>query len=294
MSSLHYPLTTMTVFAVMALAIWLYDVVATRRRDRALTFTEAVTRSLLYIAVALGFGGYLYAMQGAEVMSLYLSGYVMEKVLSVDNLIVFAAVFAYFRVPAKEQPWILQYGLIGAIVFRLIFITVGVGSIYLFGRGTEFVFGVLVAWSAWGLYQSSGGSEDVDYEQTWYVRMARRFSMQPEWVCLVAIEITDVMFAFDSVPAVIAITQDPFLVFSAMMFAVLGLRALYFVLESLRRYVCYLDQAVIVVLLFIAGKLIGHAMMGWHVGPVVSCAVVLSILGIGVLASIVKPQEEPA
>lgn len=291
MTTLHFPLMTLTVFLTLACGIWTYDVAFCRQKHRPLTFKEASLRSVLYIAVALGFGGYLAAVQGTEIMSLYLSGYIMEKVLSIDNLIVFAAVFAYFRIPLQEQPWILQYGILGAMLFRLLFITVGVGALYLFGRGTELIFGGLVAWSAWGLYQSGDSSNEVDYENCWYVRLAKKLSVHPGWICLVAIEITDVLFAFDSVPAVIAITQDPLLIFTAMMFAILGLRALYFVLASLRPFLVYLDKAVIIVLLFIAAKLIGHAVMGWHLSPVLSCFIVISILGVGVLSSLMKPMK---
>lgn len=286
--TLGFPVEAVAVFVVLAGAVWLYDVMSCRYKNRPLTFAESVSRSLLYIAVALAYGGYLLTTYGVDVFTLFLSGYVMEKVLSVDNLIVFAAVFTYFRVPLKDQPWILQYGIVGAIVFRLIFITVGVGSLLLFGWITELVFGLLVAWSAYGLYKA-GEEGETDYESTWFVKLARRCAVRPELVCLVAIEITDVLFAFDSVPAVIAITQEPLLIFSAMLFAVLGLRALYFVLAALREYLVHLDTAVLVVLVFISAKLVGHALFGWHVGPVVSCSLVLGILSLGVLASFIKP-----
>lgn len=285
MSSIGFPVGTIVAFVLLAAAVWLYDVLRCKQAHGEIGLREAVMRSVLYVAVALVFAGYLWVAHGSNPASLFLAGYIMEKVLSVDNLMVFAALFTYFRVAESEQHWILQYGFAGAIVFRLIFVTVGVGSLVVFGPIVEVVFGLMVAWSAWALYHATDDGEEEDYGNTWYVRFARKMSMRPEFVCLASIELADVVFAFDSVPVVIAITQDPLLVFSAMIFAILGLRAMYFVLSALRGYLVHLDKAVIVVLLFIAGKLIGHALWGWHLSPVVSCSIVLFILAIGVLAS---------
>lgn len=284
------PLDILAVFALLAGGAWLADFLS-MPSNRALTLTEAVGRSILYVVVALIFGGYLIFFHGDTPASLFFAGYVMEKVLSIDNLLVFAAIFMYYRIPAAQQPWILSFGIAGAIVFRLIFIAVGVGSLWLFGWMTELIFGLLVGWSAWQLWRGGDGDDAAPYDQQWYVRLAKRFSVTPAIICLITIEISDVMFAFDSVPVVIAITQDPMLIFASMIFAILGLRAMYLVLDAMRSYLVHLDKAVIAVLAFISAKLIAHATLGWHLDPNVSLGIVLAMLGAGVLASRLAPQE---
>lgn len=282
--NLGFPIDLLALFIALSGGALTWDVLTQRVRLVPLTLGEATIRSLVYVSVALLFAGYLFVEYGHAIGSLFLAGYVMEKVLSVDNLLVFAAIFAYFRVGPIQQVSLLHLGVAGAVLLRLLFVVVGVGSLWLFGRGTELVFGALVGWSAWALWRSDA-AEEIDYAALWFVKLARRFSVQPWFLCLVTIELSDIMFAFDSVPAVIAVTQEPLLVFTSMLFAVLGLRAMYFVIEALQRSLVHLGTAVLVVLIFISAKLVVHALWGVEVGPLVSLAVVLSVLGIGVVAS---------
>ena len=295
---------TWAVFGVLAMGAVLVD--AGAFGSRALSLRAALWRSLVYVGVSVAFGGYLYAACGADAASRFFSGYAMEKALSVDNLMAFVAVFSYFGIPRESQPRILRWGLVGAVVFRLLFVAAGAGSLVRLGRPVEALFGLVVAWSAIAMVRGGGGDrEPVDHRTRWYARFILRFStlwfddsgaffrkvgsrwcVTEAFCCLVAIEVTDVVFSFDSVPAVIAVTQEPLLVYSAMVFAILGLRALYLLVDALARYLEHLGKAVVVVLVFIAAKLLLHAGAGVTLTPTVSLAIVLGVLGIGAVASI--------
>lgn len=315
-------------FVAIAGALFLLDLWSHRRNDHAISLANAAGWSLVYIAGALLFAGFLYWHEGPDQTGLFLAGYVMEKVLSVDNLMVFVAIFAYFKIPPAYQHRVLYYGILGAIVFRLIFVALGAGALQAFGPIVGLIFAVFVLWSAVAMWRGGDDGDEVDYASQWYIRWARRWLPfindipvegprflvprfeylktnirlhgTPLLLCLVAIEISDVMFAFDSVPAVIAITQQPLLVYSAMIFAILGLRSLYFVLDALLRYLTRLGTAIIAVLFFIGLKLMAESLNGLgilpvhlpHISPMASMAVVFTLLAIGVVASIIWPEKE--
>lgn len=312
-------------FALLAGVAFAFETLVNSQKKGPIGLVDATLWSGLYVIAALSFAVCLYAQKGPAAASLFLAGYVMEKVLSVDNLMVFVAIFAYFRIPDTQQHKVLHYGIIGAVVFRLVFVAVGSGSLVIFGPPVGLLFGLVVLLSAWKM-RTGGDAEDVDYSAQWYARWASRILPfvnsavddkgtffvyrrtspgywksygTPLLMALVTIEISDVLFSFDSVPAVIAITQDPVLVYSAMIFAILGLRMLYFVLTALLRYLSRLTTAVIAVLAFIGFKLIAESANAMWPGmdpdhylpipPLGSLAVVLTILGIGVVASIFWP-----
>ncbi len=294
---------TVTLFAIVVFIAVKFDLNA-HRDDAPITLRDAAKWSLIYVGISLAFAAYLGLVRGGHAASLFLTGYVMEKALSVDNLMVFGAVFAYFGIQPGFQHRVLHYGIIGAVVFRLVFVTLGAGAIALIGRPVELAFGGFVAWSAWKMITAGDdGNEQVDHANRWYIKWTKRFlpvtadaSMNrffnaarmatPLLLCLIAVEITDVMFSFDSVPAVISVTRDPFLIYSAMVFAILGLRAMYFVLEALKRYLVHLGKAVSLVLAFVAGKLFLHALAGVEIDPLLSLGVVLITLTGGVLSSL--------
>lgn len=279
------------VFLVLAFGALALDIRA-HRKPQAVSLTDAAKWSAIYIAVSLAFAAFVFLVRGRGAASLFLSGYVMEKALSVDNLVVFGLVFSYFGIKDENQHKVLHYGILGAVVFRLAFVTLGVGSLWLFGRLAELAFGAVVGWSAIKVLRG-GDAEPVDCNSRWYMRAARSVmpNMGPLLVCMVAIECTDVMFAFDSVPTVIAVTRDPVLIYSAMIFAILGLRSLYFVLAALRRYLVYLDKAVAAILVFVAAKLVLHALLHWSIDPTVSLVVVLSLLVAGATLSLMRTPE---
>ncbi|WP_175952569.1 TerC/Alx family metal homeostasis membrane protein [Burkholderia sp. BCC0405] len=331
-----FPPLTMAVFIGLALAALLLDMV-THRDDKPITLARASIWSVFWVAISLAFAGFLYVQHGAEVASLFLTGYALEKVLSVDNLFVFMAIFAWFKVPDGLRHRILHWGIIGAIVFRGVFVVIGTGLLA-FGPWVEIVFALIVAWTA--VMMLKGGDDDdeaKDYSQHLACRFAKKlFPVWPRlhghnffvsrkkleaevrtagndkslaakgnlfatplFLCLVVIEVSDVLFAFDSVPAVIAVSREPLIVYSAMLFAILGLRTLYFVLEALKRYVVHLEKAVVVLLFFIAAKLGLNATdhlfhHGISISPNTSLLIVLIVLAIGILASVIFPKKEDA
>lgn len=332
-TAIGFPPVTLAVFvglAFAALAIDLYS----HRKDKPLTLTGASLWSIFWIAISLAFACFLYVSHGSEVASLFLTGYALEKVLSVDNLFVFMAIFAWFNVPDGYRHRVLYWGIVGAIVFRLIFVAIGT-SLLSFGPWVEVIFAAVVAWTAVMMLKGSDSNEDEDYSGHIAYRTARKlFPVWPKlhghnffvrrrdlqqelakaenkslslakgalfatplFLCLVVVEISDVMFAFDSVPAVIAVSREPLIVYSAMMFAILGLRTMYFVLEALKRYLVHLEKAVIALLFFIAGKLALNATdslfsHGYHIDPNSSLFIVLFVLTIGIAASFIFPEKE--
>lgn len=303
------------VFSLLAIAAFWVDM-HYHEDNHEIGLKEAALWSVFWIGVAMVFAGYLYVRAGSETASLFLTGYALEKVLSVDNLFVIMAIFAWFKVPNAYRHRVLYWGIIGAIVFRGIFVLIGT-SLLNASAYAELLFAVLVAATAVIMLKSSDDDEEVDYSNHLAIRVTKKFfkvhpnldkqyfftkqsgiwMVTPLFLCLAVIELSDVMFAFDSVPAVIAVSKEPIIVYSAMLFAILGLRTLYFVLEALKKYLVHLEKAVIVLLFFIAAKiglsasnhLIGH---GYVIDATTSLFVVLITLTLGVVASLVFPEKD--
>lgn len=274
---------TAVVFVSLAVAAFTVDFFA-HKKDEKISLTQAALWSIFWIGVAAAFGGYLYLAAGSEAASLFFSGYILEKSLSIDNLFVMAAIFSWFRIPEIYRHRVLYFGIIGAIIFRLVFVAVGT-SLLGISPWMEFVFAIMVAYSAVMMMKKGDDSEDIeDYSNHLAYRAVYRFSpvfprllghsffvrnqevsaqisadekaklqnqiskLNAKWIatplflCLCVIELSDVMFAFDSVPAVIAVSRDPLIIYSAMIFAILGLRTLYFVLEALKSYLAHLEK----------------------------------------------------
>jgi tellurite resistance protein TerC len=338
--TIGYPPTTVALFCAVILGFLALDLYS-HRKDKAVSIRDALIWSAIWIALALGFAGYLFLQYGSEKSSLFLTGYLLEKVLSVDNLMVFVAIFAAFGIPEQYRHRVLLYGVLGAIVFRLIFVSAG-SWLYSLGPWVEFVFAAIIAWTAVKMLQDErageGGDAIADYSDHWSVRLTKRLfpvwpklqghsffinaqevaqlKAQPEhaavqvpmgkWIyatplflCLIAIEVADIVFAFDSVPAVIAVTKDPLLVYTAIIFAILGLRQLYFVLAALQKYLVHLAKAIIILLFFIAFKLALAASIKmfdlppeWKIEPNTSLMIVLSVLAMGVVASFLFPPKD--
>jgi tellurite resistance protein TerC len=311
---LAHPFATSVLLVVTAAATLAADLYS--HRDRAeITLADAGKWSLIYVAVAFGFAAMLLTSAGSAAASLFLSGYVLEKILSIDNLLVFGAVFTYFGINEAFRHRILHIGIIGAVLFRLVFVTVGVSLLVLIGRPVEFLFGLFVAWSAYKLLKTEDDDAEVDHETRWYIKWARKvfpvvadasknkffvraagglLSATPLLLCMVALEVTDVMFSFDSVPVVISVTRDPVLIYSAMVFAMMGLRSMYFVLAALQKYLEHLGKAVAVILGFVALKLFAHSILGVDVPPFTSLFIIAVILTAGVVASVLPKAERSA
>ncbi|GHS87996.1 tellurium resistance protein TerC [Campylobacterota bacterium] len=335
MENFGFPLETILIFfGVVAFSIYL-DLFA-HKNSSEITLADAGRWSLFWIGLALAFYAYLWVRFDKGSADLYLAGYALEKSLSVDNLIVFMAIFASFGIKGMLQHRILYYGIIGALIFRAIFVAIGTGLFHA-SPWVGFLFAAFVIYSAVKMLQKSDGSEEIeDYSSHWSVRLTGKlfpiytklrlgnFFLKhheildihgneedtkssitrkgvlyatPAFLCLMAIETSDIAFAFDSVPAVIAVTQEPLLVYAAMIFAILGLRSLYFVLSALTRYLVHLEKAVIGLLFFIGAKMAlqswNHAVFdtGVEISPSWSLVIVLGLLTLGVVASFVFPEK---
>lgn len=334
MGHFGFPLETIIIFfAVIGLSIYL-DLVA-HKNSKEITISDAAKWSVFWIVLALCFYGYLWVGFSKDWADLYLAGYVLEKSLSIDNLMVFMAIFASFGIRGVLQHRILYWGILGALVFRAIFVLIGT-ELFLASPWVGFLFAAFVIWTAVKMLQSGSDGEEIeDYSEHWSVKLIKRFMpiytrlhlnrffikhqelilngladkssttrngavyATPAFLCLLAIETSDIAFSFDSVPAVISVTQEPLLVYAAMIFAILGLRSLYFVLAALTRYLVQLEKAVVVLLFYIGGKMIlqswNHAVAdtGLHISPGTSLLIVLLTLSAGVIASFIwLPKEE--
>lgn len=323
------PLEVIIIFFVVIILSIFMDLVA-HKKVKEITIADATRWSLFWIGLALLFYGYLWVRFNKEWADLYLAGYVLEKSLSVDNLVVFIAIFAAFGIKSHLQHRILYWGIIGALVFRAIFVVIGT-SLFYASPWVGFVFAAFVAWSAVQMLKERNEKEIEDYAHHWSVRLTgkimpiytklylERFFVKdnelpneekkcvtrkglyyatPAFLCLIAIEASDIAFSFDSVPAVISVTQEPLLVYAAMIFAILGLRTLYFVIAALNVYLVHLEKAVIALLFFIAAKMalqsFNHVFgdTGFDFTPGQSLTVVLVTLLTGVLASLIAPKKD--
>ncbi|MBF0136686.1 MAG: TerC/Alx family metal homeostasis membrane protein [Magnetococcus sp. DMHC-1] len=334
MEHFGFPLETILIFCGV-IVVSLYLDLHAHRKQEDITFRDAMLWSGFWVLMALGFYAYLYLKFDKTWANLYLAGYVLEKSLSVDNLMVFIAIFSSFAIHGALQHRILYYGIIGALLFRAVFVVAGT-SLFAMSAWVEYVFAVIVAWSGWKMLTAGETEDEIkDYSHHWSVTMTEkmlpvfprlhggRFFLgrkeveqekqadktinvsraaalyaTPAFLCLMAIETSDVMFAFDSVPAVIAVTREPLLVYAAMIFAILGLRSLYFVLAALTQYLVHLAKAVIALLFFIAAKLALTATNhifhwpGFDISPNASLLVVIGVLGAGVVASFIWPENK--
>ncbi|UDG80832.1 Putative membrane-bound redox modulator Alx [Candidatus Hartigia pinicola] len=336
-TQIGFPTETVVIFIILAIGTIFIDLFM-HRVDQPITLKNAIFWSISWIAVAMGFAGFLYIHHGLEVSSLFLTGYALEKILSIDNLFVMMAIFSWFSVPDKFRHRILYFGILGAIIFRAIFVSIGTGLLSL-GPYVEIIFSFVVSWTALMMLKNSATDNQIeDYSQHIAYRLIKRFFpvwpkirghsflltqqevnlelVKPEnkdiaidrtkkailyatplMLCISVVELSDVMFAFDSVPAIIAVSREPLIVYSAMMFAILGLRTLYFVLEALKQYLSYLEKAVIILLFFIAIKLFLNATdeiwkHSYNISASTSLLVVLSVLILGVIASIIFPEKK--
>ncbi|MCX2927045.1 TerC family protein [Streptomyces sp. NEAU-W12] len=257
----------------LVIAVMLAVDLVAHRDHHVIGFREAALWSGVWIAIGLAFGLVLLVWQGSEVSTTYYAGYLIEKALSVDNVFVFALVFSFFAVPDAYQHKVLFWGVVGALVFRLVFIFVGAELLQLF-FWTAYLFGAFLIWTGYRMAVSK--NEEIHPDRNVIVRLVKRVvPTDPRFhgghfftktngrrvatllfVALVAIEATDLIFAVDSVAAILAITTNTFLVWTANAFAVLGLRSLYFCLAGLLRRFAYLHYGLAVLLAFAGVKLI--------------------------------------
>ena len=291
------------------------DLLVSGRRPHAVEFREATAWSVFYIGVALAFGVVLGTLAGWDFGGQYFAGYIVEKSLSVDNLFVFVIIMTTFAVPAEHQQRVLTFGIIAALVLRAIFIVLGAALLSAFSF-MFLVFGLLLVFTAVQLFRHR--DEDPSVEDNAVVAVARRrlpftdryesgrlFThvdgrrvLTPLFLVLVAVGTTDVLFALDSIPAVFGVTEEPFIVFAANAFALLGLRALFFLVSGLLDRLVYLSSGLALILAFIGAKLVLHFGHLQHksipeISTGASLVVILAVLTITTAASVAKVRREP-
>jgi tellurite resistance protein TerC len=302
-------------FAVTVVVSLAVDLLA-HRKAHVIGFKEAGLWSALWVGLALVFGGVVFLTLGATAGTEYTTAWLLEKSLSVDNLFVFALIFAYFKVPREYQHRVLFFGVIGALVFRAIFLTAGVAVVNRF-TFVLFLFAAILFYSSYKIL--SGQEENFDPGKSFAVRLLRKIMpvqddysgthfvvhkegrrvATPLLAVVAAIEAADLIFAVDSVPAVLAVSDELFIVYTSNAFAILGLRALYFLLSGLLDRFHYLSHGLAIILAFIAVKLIlqaSHKMISTSIPEVpspLSLAVIVVILAVSVTLSMRRPPKAP-
>ena len=295
------------IFNVFVLGMLALDLLVLHRKAHAVSLREALAWSCVWVSLALLFGLGVYFVRGGEKALEFLTGYVIEWSLSVDNLFVFLVIFSYFAVPPIYQHRVLFWGILGALVLRAIFIATGTALLANF-HWMIYVFGGFLVFT--GIKLLFAGEDKVEPEKNPAVRLLRRFiKVTPDYqgqrffirkdgrlwatpllLVLVVVETTDVIFAVDSIPAIFAITLDPFIVYTSNVFAILGLRALFFLLAGVIDMFRYLRVGLSFVLCFIGAKMM---LVDFYKIPIgISLVVVAGILGISILASfVVRPKR---
>ncbi len=304
----HDPLLWI-VFAAIVATLLLLDLGVLNRRAHILAPREALIWSAGIVVVALLFGAFLWWQAGHQTALEYYTGYLIELSLSVDNLFVFLLIFQYFAVPGAVQPRVLKWGIFGAILMRGVMIGAGALLLQQF-HWIVYLFGGILLITGLRMFRS--GEDRIEPERNPLVRLARRFfpivsafegphffvrassgalMATPLLLVLLVVEWSDLVFAIDSIPAVFAVTRDPFVVYSSNLFAILGLRALYFVLASALDRFHYLKPGVALILLFVGLKMMLAAWVTLQTA--VSLAVIVGILAGAVALSLLRPRPNP-
>ena len=258
------------VFVLMMLAL---DLGVFHRKSHEVSTKEALTWTIVWITLALIFNGILYFWKGQQQALEFFTGYLIEKALSVDNIFVFIMIFSYFQVPAKYQHKVLFWGILGALVMRVIFIFAGVALIEKF-HFTIYIFGAILIYTGYKMFNHNQAKIDPEknpvvrffrkimpvtpqmHDDKFFVRLNGKRFATPLFLVLILIETTDLIFAVDSIPAILAITQDQFIVYTSNVFAILGLRSLYFALAGIVHRFWLLTYGLAIVLLFVGTKML--------------------------------------
>jgi tellurite resistance protein TerC len=299
-------------FGAFVIVLLVIDLVVFHRDSREPTFRESAVWTVVWCLIALAFNGLIWYWRGADAAVSFLTGYLVEWTLSMDNVFVFAVIFSFFRVELKYQYRVLFWGILGAIVMRLSFVLLGTVLIERFDWVMP-LFGLLLIYSGIKLCLQKEGEFDPetnllrrlatkvlpvasgDFGERFFVRQNGRFAITPLFLVLLVVESTDVIFAVDSVPAIFTITLDPFIVFTSNIFAILGLRALYFMLAGAMDLFRYLKYGLAAVLVYLGLKMIAeyaaHRFFGLPAGqhlisPLLSLLIIVVVLAIAIVASL--------
>jgi tellurite resistance protein TerC len=297
--------------ALVAVLLWL-DLGLLHRHSHEPTLRQAALSTVVWCALALAFNALIWIWRGPEIAIQFLTGYLVEWSLSMDNVFVFAVIFTFFGVPLKHQYRVLFWGIIGAVIMRLTFILAGSALLHHF-EWILWIFGAFLIYT--GVKLSLRGDSEVDPEHNLLMRMAKRvfpvtrenygsrfFAVEdgrrcitPLFLVLLVVESTDVLFAVDSVPAIFGVTKDPYTVFTSNIFAILGLRALYFLLAGVMDMFRYLNYGLSAVLVFVGLKMVLEFWLGGPMFlPIWSLVIILSLLAVSILASLVGGRAATA
>lgn len=296
-------------FIIVIIALLAFDLGIVNRKSHTAGLKEAIYLSIFYIVISLIFALVIYITLGADKSFEFLTAYIVEKSLSVDNLVVFSVIFTYFSVDLKYQHRVLFWGILGALITRGIFIFTGMTLINMF-HFLIYLFGGFLIYAGLKLLKK-GDDDNVNPGNNKLLKIASKYLpikkdyvgsnfivkhenllyFTPLFLVLLVVESTDVMFAFDSVPAVLSISRDTFIVYTSNVFAILGLRALYFVLANvMEKELVYLNYGVAVVLTFIGVKMVISDF--YHIPTNISLMIVATLLGLSVIASVIWKREK--
>lgn len=296
------------IFNAAILILLFLDLAVFNRGGRVIPFRQALLNTFVWIALALGFAAFIHQWLGGTKALEFITGYLIEESLSVDNLFVFILLFNYFKVPPEQERTVLFWGILGALVMRGLFILAGVALIHRF-HWIIYVFGAFLVYTGFKLL-GEGEEEQVDPSRNIVLKLARKFVpitesyagkkffvrragkafATPLFIVLLVVETTDILFATDSIPAILAISRDSFIVYTSNVFAILGLRSIFFALSGLMKLFHYLNYGLAVVLMFIGAKML--ISVRYQIPTWVALLVIAVVLGLSVLASVLFPKEK--
>lgn len=296
------------IFSVIVVGFLVVDLGFLNRKAHKISTKSALLQSAFWVGISLVFATLIFTMLGHIKAVEFLSAYVTEKMLSVDNLFVILLIFSFFKLDEKYHHKVLFWGIMGAVVFRALFI--GVGSIIIEQfTWVLYIFGAILLYTGIKLFTDKK-EEHVDFEHNAVVKYAKKFlrftdnvhgghflvKEAGKWhfttmfMVLLLVETTDIIFAVDSIPAAFSITQDPFIVFTSNIFAVMGLRALFFLVENILHKFHHLQKGLSFILIFIGLKMLA-GIFHYHLSPIISFAVILSVLILSLVLSVIFPKK---
>ncbi|TSC84648.1 MAG: tellurite resistance protein TerC [Parcubacteria group bacterium Gr01-1014_13] len=295
-------------FAVIIVGFLIFDLGYANRKSHKIELKPALNQSLFWIAISLGFGFLIFIFLSKELAAEFLSAYVTEKMLSVDNLFVIMLIFSYFKLEEKYHHRVLFWGIMGAVVFRAVFI--GAGSIIISQfHWVLYIFGALLIYTGIKLLRDKK-EEHINFENNKIIKLAKKylpfsvnhhngkffcretgkFLFTSLFLIMLLVEATDIVFAVDSIPAVFAISQNIFIVFTSNIFAIMGLRALFFLIESVLHRFHHLQKGLAFILLFIGLKML-LGIFDLHISSLVSFGIIMLALGLSMVLSVIFPKK---
>lgn len=296
------------IFGVVVVGFLIADLGFFNRRAHRISLKSALAQSLFWIVISLIFATLIYEFLGRDPAVEFLSAYVTEKLLSVDNLFVILLIFSFFNLEEKYHHRVLFWGILGAIVFRAVFILAG-GYIISQFHWVLYIFGAILIYTGLRLLRDKK-EEHVNFHENRVFKLARRYLpfttdhhsgkfflrrngklyVTVLFMIVLLVESTDIVFAVDSIPAAFSITQDPFLVFTSNIFAVMGLRALFFLIEGIAHRFHHLQKGLAFILVFIGGKMLAD-IFGLHLSSLISFSIIMAALGLSLLLSVLFPKK---